>query len=215
MKDVMNRMEFEEYEDLARHLDDTYEVITEFDEDNDISIIATYWDATSIIEELIDLGYSLHTVDLHHPDIKGYADEFIISIIDYQVWCEPLKRGDRYIDVQSTCIYVMDDCSSKVIPHCRSKYVREVSVTDINECDCDDEECSECCCEKCDNSDELDKMPDSKSHVEYTKGDDGIVHGFIADKRDGGSYHSVSYYGTGELDKASVQSLLRELGFQN
>ena len=54
MKDVMNRMEFEEYEDLARHLDDTYEVITEFDEDNDISIIATYWDATSIIEELID-----------------------------------------------------------------------------------------------------------------------------------------------------------------
>ena len=213
MKDVMNRMEFEEYEDLARHLDDTYEVITEFDEDNDISIIATYWDATSIIEELINLGYSLHTVDLHHPDIKGYADEFIISIIDYQVWCEPLKRGDRYIDVQSTCIYVMDDCSSKVIPHCRSKYVREVSVADINECDCDDEECSECCCEKCDNAGELDKMPDSKSHVEYTKGDDGIVHGFIADKRDGGSYHSVSYYGTDELDKASVQSLLRELGF--
>ena len=213
MKDVMNRMEFEEYEDLARHLDDTYEVITEFDEDNDISIIATYWDATSIIEELIDLGYSLHTVDIHHPDIKGYADEFIISIIDYQVWCEPLKRGDGYIDVQSTCIYVMDDCSSKVIPHCRSKYVREVSVADINECDCDDEECSECCCEKCDNSDELDKMPDSKSHVEYTKGDDGIVHGFIADKRDGGSYHSVFYYGTDELDKASVQSLLQELGF--
>lgn len=213
MKDVMNRMEFEEYEDLARHLDDTYEVITEFDEDNDISIIATYWDATSIIEELIDLGYSLHTVDLHHPDIKGYADEFIISIIDYQVWCEPLKRGDRYVDVQSTCIYVMDDCSSKVIPHCRSKYIREVSVADINECDCDDEECSECCCEKCDNSDALDKMPDSKSHVEYTKDDDGIVHGFIADKRDGGSYHSVSYYGTDELDKASVQSLLQELGF--
>ena len=213
MKDVMNRMEFEEYEDLARHLDDTYEVITGFNEDNDISIIATYWDATSIIEELIDLGYSLHTVDIHHPDIKGYADEFIISIIDYQVWCEPLKKGDRYIDVQSTCIYVMDDCSSKVIPHCRSKYVREVSVADINECDCDDEECSECCCEKCDNSDELDKMPDSKSHVEYTKGDDGIVHGFIADKRDGGSYHSVSYYGTDELDKASVQSLLQELGF--
>lgn len=213
MKDVMNRMEFEEYEDLARHLDDTYEVITEFDEDNDISIIATYWNATSIIEELIDLGYSLHTVDIHHPDIKGYADEFVISIIDYQVWCEPLKRCDGYIDVQSTCIYVMDDCSSKVIPHCRSKYVREVSVADINECDCDDEECSECCCEKCDNSDELDKMPDSKSHVEYTKGDDGIVHGFIADKRDGGSYHSVSYYGTDELDKASVQSLLQELGF--
>lgn len=213
MKDVMNRMEFEEYEDLARHLDDTYEVITEFDEDNDISIIATYWDATSIIEELIDLGYSLHTVDLHHPDIKGYVDEFIISIIDYQVWCEPLKRGDGYIDVQSTCIYVMDDCSSKVIPHCRSKYVREVSVADINECDYDDEECSECCCEKCDNSDELDKMLDSKSHVEYTKGDDGIVHGFIADKRDGGSYHSVSYYGTDELDKAAVQSLLQELGF--
>ena len=213
MKDVMNRMEFEEYEDLARHLDDTYEVITEFDEDNDISIIATYWDATSIIEELINLGYSLHTVDLHHPDIKGYADEFIISIIDYQVWCEPLKRGDIYIDVQSTCIYVMDDCSSKVIPHCRSKYVREVSVADINECDCDDEECSECCCEKCDNAGELDKMPDSKSHVEYTKGDDGIVHGFIADKRDGGSYHSVSYYGTDELDKAAVQSLLQELGF--
>lgn len=213
MKDVMNRMEFEEYEDLARHLDDTYEVITEFDEDNDISIIATYWHATSIIEELINLGYSLHTVDLHHPDIKGYADEFIISIIDYQVWCEPLKRGDGYIDVQSTCIYVMDDCSSKVIPHCRSKYVREVSVADINKCDYDDEECSECCCEKCDNAGELDKMPDSKSHVEYTKGDDGTVHGFIADKRDGQSYHSVSYYGTSELDKVAIQSLLQELGF--
>lgn len=211
----MHRLEFEEYEDFAGYIYDTYEVISELDEDNDVSIIAKYLDAISIIEELVSLGFSLHTVDIHHPDIKGYADEFVISILDYEIWCEPMRRDSGYIDVNSTCICVIDDCSSKVIPHCRSKYVREVSVADINECDYDDEECSECCCEKCDNAGELDKIPDSKSHVEYRKGDDGIVHGFIADKRDGGSYHSVSYYGTGELDKSAVQSLLRELGFQN
>lgn len=214
----MHRLEFEEYEDFAGYIYDTYEVISELDEDNDVSIIAKYLDAISIIEELVSLGFSLHTVDIHHPDIKGYADEFVISILDYEIWCEPMRRDTGYIDVNSTCICVIDDCSSKVLAHCRGKYIREVSVADIEDCD---EECSECCCDECSSLDgkidemvdEIGKIPDVKTHVEYTEDDDGSVHGFIADKRDGQSYHSVSYYGTSELDKVAIQSLLQELGF--
>ena len=55
-----------------------------------------------------------------------------------------MLRENGYIEDDSPVIYVLDNCSSKVIPYCKGKTVYEVSVgIDEDECDC-----SECACKK-------------------------------------------------------------------
>ena len=55
-----------------------------------------------------------------------------------------MLRENGYIEEYSPVIYVLDNCSSKVISYCKGKTVYEVTVGD-DECDCD---CSECACKK-------------------------------------------------------------------
>ena len=59
-----------------------------------------------------------------------------------------MLRENRYIEDDAPVIYVLDNCSSKVIPHCRGKIVYEVSVgvDEYDEYDCD--ECNECAYKK-------------------------------------------------------------------
>ena len=52
-----------------------------------------------------------------------------------------MLRENGYIEEEAPVIYVLDNCSSKVIPHCKGKTVYEVSVGD-EACECDD--CEEC-----------------------------------------------------------------------
>ena len=73
---------------------------------------------------------------------ENYDAEYVISLYDNSVWCEPILREDGYIEEEAPVIYVLDNCSSKVIPHCKGKNVYEVSVG-IDE----DDECS-CACKK-------------------------------------------------------------------
>ena len=53
-----------------------------------------------------------------------------------------MLRENGYLNEEAPVIYVLDNCSSKVIPHCKGKTVYEVSVG-ADEDDCD---CSECAC---------------------------------------------------------------------
>ena len=64
------------------------------------------------------------------------------------IWLEKFKNEDgKYLTDESTITYILDNCSSKVIPCCKGKNVYEVTVgIDEDDCDCDD--CSECVCKK-------------------------------------------------------------------
>ena len=58
-----------------------------------------------------------------------------------------MLRENGYLTDESPVIYVLDNCSSKVIPHCKGKTVYEVTVgIEDNECECED--CYECDCQK-------------------------------------------------------------------
>ena len=62
------------------------------------------------------------------------------------IWIEKFKRENGYYEDESTITYILDNCSSKVIPYCKGKTVYEVTVgIDEDECGCD--EC-ECACKK-------------------------------------------------------------------
>ena len=139
----MRNLYFDDFEDLACNIADTYDVL-DYDEEEDIAIIAKYEEARQIIKELLCLGYDIHSVEIHDDLWENYDAEYVISLYDNEVWCEPMLRENGYIEEYAPVIYVLDNCSSKVIPYCKGKNVFEVSVGD-DDCNC---ECSECACKK-------------------------------------------------------------------
>ena len=144
----MERLEFNDYEEFACEVADTFDDIRRNDDLDDIAIIAHYDDAKYIIREILCLGYNLNSIELKNPEL-GYDDvPYIISVCgidsEHEVWCEPMVRNNgKYIDDESSIIYVLDNCSSEVLKHLDSECIFEVGIGDEGECN----EC-ECACKK-------------------------------------------------------------------
>ena len=144
----MKRLEFNDYEEFACEVADTFDNICKNDDFDDIAIIAHYDEAKQIIREILCLGYGINSIELMNPEL-GYDDvPYIISVCgidsEHEVWCEPMIRDNgKYIDDESSVIYVLDNCSSEVLKHLDSDCIFEVGIGD--ECSCD--EC-ECACKK-------------------------------------------------------------------
>ena len=140
----MKNLYFDDFEDFSCVIADTYDAL-DYDEE-DVAIIAKYEEARQIIKELACIGYDLHSIDID-DEFDGYNAEYIITLYDNEIFCEPMLRENEYITDDSPAMYILDNCSSKVIPYCKGKIVYEVTVgiDEDDECDCDD--CDEC--EKC------------------------------------------------------------------
>ena len=142
----MENLYFDDFEDLACDIADTYDAL-DYDDEEDIAIIAKYEEARQIIKELLCLGYDLHSVEIHDDLWENYDAEYVISLYEDEVWCEPMLRENGYIEEDAPVIYVLDNCSSKVIPYCKGEIVFDVTVGDDGE-ECDYEDCSDCACKK-------------------------------------------------------------------
>ena len=144
----MKRLEFNDYEEFACEVAYTFDNICKNYDFDDIAIIAHYDEAKQIIREILCLGYGINSIELMNPEL-GYDDvPYIISVCgidsEHEVWCEPMIRDNgKYIDDESSVIYVLDNCSSEVLKHLDSECIFEVGIGD--ECSCD--EC-ECACKK-------------------------------------------------------------------
>ena len=139
----MKNLYFDDFEDFSCVIADTYDAL-DYDEE-DVAIIAKYEEARQIIKELLCLGYDIHSINVIDEEYGEYDAEYIISLYDDEVWCEPMLRENGYLTDDSPVMYILDNCSSKVIPYCKGKTVYEVSVGDDdcnenNECDCEDSE---------------------------------------------------------------------------
>ena len=145
----MERLEFNDYEEFACEVADTFDYIRKNDDFDDIAIIAHYDEAKHIIREILCLGYDLNSIELKDPEL-GYDDvPYVISVCgidsEHEIWCEPMIRDNgKYIDDESSVIYVLDNCSSEVLKHLDSECIFEVGIGE-KECSCD--EC-ECACKK-------------------------------------------------------------------
>ena len=137
----MKRLEFNDYEEFACEVADTFDDICKNDDFDDIAIIAHYDEAKQIIREILCLGYGINSIELMNPEL-GYDDvPYIISVCgidsENEVWCEPMVRDNgKYIQDESSVIYVLDNCSSEVLKHLDSECIFEVGIDDV--CDCDD-----------------------------------------------------------------------------
>lgn len=138
----METIYFEDALDFAVSVDSMYENVLNKADSADISIIAKYKEANEIIKSLINIGeYDIYSFDNfinpnHSPE--EYSDEYIISIMNSELYIEPFKQDDDYIGDESKYIYVLSNCSSKVLSHLESDNIYEVV---IGEEDCDCENC--------------------------------------------------------------------------
>ena len=138
----MKNLYFDDFEDFACTVADTYDSL-KCEDYEDVAIIAKYEEARQIIKELLCIGYDIHSINVIDNEYGEYDAEYIISLYDDEVWCEPMLRENGYLTDDSPVMYVLDNCSSKVIPYCKGKIVYEVTVGDEDdECGCDD--CDDC-----------------------------------------------------------------------
>lgn len=142
----MQTMIFKDFEEFANEINKKLDNIEDC---GDISVIAKYDEAKEIIKNFVCLDYDLAGIDIHDYDYDFYKDEYIISLTKFdgvkEIWCEPMRRENGYIDDESDFIYVMGNCSSKVLKHLKGKKIYETTVGVDEDYGCD--EC-ECTCKK-------------------------------------------------------------------
>ena len=137
----MKNLYFDDFEDLACDIADKFDELYK-ENFEDIAVIAKPNEAKEIFKELVCMGYDICNITYERIDWDGYDDEYILSMNHNGIWLEKFKREDgKYLTDESTITYILDNCSSKVIPYCKGKNVYEVTVGD-DDCSCD--ECDDC-----------------------------------------------------------------------
>lgn len=137
---IIKTLHFEDYKDFACAVSDVYDRVKSDDEYNSVDVVAKYEDAKEIIRELVGIGYGIAFInELANPEWDGYDDAFVVSLLDDEIWCEPVKRKDGYIFVEADVVYIFDDCNSKIVSKIESDEVYEVGIGDFdNDCEnCD------------------------------------------------------------------------------
>ena len=197
---IINTLNFEDYEDFACVVSDAYDKVKSDDEYNSVDVVAKYEDAKEIIRELIGIGYGIAFIDnLANPEWDGYNDAFVISLLDDEIWCEPVKRENGYIFVEADVVYIFDNCNSKIVPKIESDEVYEVEIGDFNYDDCDGD-CENCECH-------------NDTYLHTSEDEDGNTYGFTVSRSDSDSYMSYSYYSSDELSHEDIQKMLKTFGF--
>lgn len=103
----MEKLHFDDFEDFVIEVTENYDAIKDNDEGNDVAIIAKYAEATEIIENLIQCGYKIEEIQIKIPEYGEYEDEYVISLCNVNgpdIWCEPMKRENGYLDDDSAII---------------------------------------------------------------------------------------------------------------
>nr|DAN05202.1 MAG TPA: hypothetical protein [Caudoviricetes sp.] len=130
---IIKTLHFEDYEDFACAVSDAYDRVKSNDEYNSVDVVAKYEDAKEIIRELIGIGYGIASINgFGDPEWDGYDDAFIISLLEDEIWCEPVKRENGYIFVEADVVYIFDDCNSKIIPKIEADEIYEVEISDFD-----------------------------------------------------------------------------------
>lgn len=138
---IIKTLHFEDYEDFACAVADTYDRVKSDDKYNSVDVVAKYEDTKEIIRELVGMGYGIAFInELVDPKYDGYDNAFIISLLDDEIWCEPVKQKNGYIFVEADVVYIFDNCNSKIIPKIESDEVYEVEIGDFD-CDCENCNC--------------------------------------------------------------------------
>ena len=106
-----------------------YNALMEHDDLDSCVIIAKYDDTKKIVEDLIRIGFEIHSIsELTKPIINGYYNEYVITLLENSVLVEPAKRDNNYLFIFGNVCYVFDDCNSKILKKIETTEDYEVSL---------------------------------------------------------------------------------------
>lgn len=158
---------------------------------------------------MISNGYEIGYIDFDMLDHLLKNTVYIMSIRKNSVISiEPAYCCNEYDDccikghdVASALIF-MDDCKQDIIDYCLNSN-KNVILFDFNveDDEYDSSECNQCA--QCNTG----------RYVDYSKDEDGDLHGFCASKTDGDSYYGYSFYTSDKLGMDDIRGLLKEMGF--
>ena len=198
----MKKLHFISYTDFAAEISDMYDTLCNEDEFSSVSVIAKYDEARQVIEELICMGYPIANIQIESSELDAYNDEFIVELGVDGIWCERAKRNGEYIWCESSVTYLLDNCSSKIIPYLQCDVNYEIALDT-------DDECDTCDCDCCKESSKDISEKSKTSKVKYEDDSDEDMHGFTVSKSDGaGRYESYSIYSTREYPIESLKRLV-------
>ena len=191
----METLKFSCVEDFCEYIVDTIHDIAKEDPLNDVTVIAKYDEMKEIFAELIRYGYECMSVDVFHPvDFDGYDGEYVLMIYDNELWLSLArnKEGVYYDNCGASKVFILDNCSSKVIQTVDADNAFEVNIEEFEESICCD------CCEKC------------KPVAEILKDKDDNVCGVVITKYTDNGYSTYSYFNSNGL---SDDELIEKLEF--
>ena len=189
--------------------------------------VITAYGKYDVIKELLE-GFLADGLEiggdicLETPDSTGYDKEFALYLTEDGVSVCKIFENGKYLNEYPDVAFVHEDCNSKMLKNIESKLIFEFVFDgehgdDEDEFDNDDLCCDDCDCYECDNR---IRSKDIKCNetvadklVEYSKDDNGDLHGFSVSKGDGDSYMSYSLYTSDKLSLRDIQSLMQEKGF--
>ena len=196
----MKNLYFDDFEDFSCVIADKFDRL---DKENfeDIAVIAKPNEIKEIFKELVCIGYDICNITYERIDWDFYDDEYILSMNHDGIWLEKFKSEDgKYLTDESTITYILDNCSSKVIPYCKGKIVYEVTVGK-DECGCND--CDEC--DDCEEGFTVNGRPVSKEEF------DSYVSQFKHDEKPVTTSKSTYKINGKEVDKDTYEKALNEL----
>ena len=143
-------LNFEYIEDFADYIVERVEL----DEELFLSVVGKFEEIKNIIKEIFCIAeVDFESINIESPIMNNYEDEYVLDCwCDdgvVQISCEPAKKDGRYLNLTGDETYLLEDCSSKVIPLCEGSDLYFVNIEE--ECDCNDDcDCEDCCDECCD-----------------------------------------------------------------
>lgn len=219
----MKRLEFDNVP-VSELLEAMVDVFNLSDYDDEYPVITAYGKyevIKELLEEFIANGFEISgDICLETPDSTGYEKEFALYLTEDGVSVCKIFEDGRYLNEYPDVAFVHEDCNSKMLKNIESKLIFEFVFEfddDEDEFDNDDLCCDDCDCYECDNR---IRSKDIKCNetvadklVEYSKDNNGDLHGFTVSKSDADSYMSYSLYTSDKLSLRDIQSLLQEKGF--
>lgn len=222
----MKRLEFDNVP-VSELLEAMVNVFNLSDYDDEYPVISAYgkYDVIKeLLEEFLADGFEISgDICLESPDSTGYEKEFALYLTEDGVSVCKIFEDGRYLNEYPDVAFVHEDCNSKMLKNIESRMIFEFAFDDEHdekdddEFDNDDSCCDDCDCYECDNKIRSKDIKYNETVadklVEYSKDDNGDLHGFTVSKSDADSYMSYSLYTSDKLSLRDIQSLLQEKGF--
>lgn len=196
----MHTLKCKSIEELVEVVVETYELL--HDCDRNVSFVAKYDHAKEILRELVFYDYDLKFVELADPEWDNYEDEYVISIVRDEIFCEKLKLDGRYCMLSPKFVFFDENANSKCVKYFESDMKYEFEITEeessgdsdhmIDHHDCDDYDCDS-------------RSKDNSMNVDFS--DDG--QGFTCSKHDKNGYSSISYWSSEQVDKVRLSEILK------